>query len=76
MQKDSFVFHKEWRDAISGLSSEIRLEVYEAIIEYGLSGTLTSSLRPMTMLAFNFAKAILDRDAEKESNIKRKRSEA
>lgn len=76
MPKDSFVFHKEWRDAISGLSAEIRLEVYEAIIEYGISGTLTSGLRPMAMLAFNFAKAILDRDAEREKYIRHKRSEA
>ena len=75
MQKDSFVFRKEWRDAISGLPDEVRLEIYEAIIEYGTSGK-ESDLKPMAMLAFNFAKTTLDRDAEKYDEIRRKRSEA
>lgn len=61
--KDSFVFHKEWRNAISGLPKEVRLEVYDAIIEYGISGTLTD-LKPMARLAFDFVKAAIDKDNE------------
>lgn len=74
--KDTLVFRKEWKDAMSGLPNEVRLEVYEAIIEYGTSGTLPSGLKQMAMLAFNFAKTALDRDREKYEDMKKKRSEA
>lgn len=43
MERETFVFHKEWREATSGLPAEVRLEIYEAIIEYGISGRLTGS---------------------------------
>ena len=72
MPKDTFVFRKEWRDAISGLPAEVKLEVYEAIIEYGLMGTLTD-LKPMARLAFNFVKATLDKDSEQENLVSEKR---
>ena len=75
MEKDSFVFRKEWRDAISELPDEVRLEIYEAIIEYGTSGKL-SDLKPMAMLAFNFAKTTLDKDCERYQKISEKRKEA
>lgn len=64
MERETFVFHKEWREATSGLPAEVRLEIYEAIIEYGISGRLTD-LKPMAALAFRFVKATLDRDAER-----------
>ena len=75
MEKDTFVFRKEWKDAISGLPDEVRLEIYEAIIEYGTTGK-SSDLKPMAMLAFNFAKATLDRDVERYEEVKKKRSDA
>jgi hypothetical protein len=75
MPKDTFVFRKEWRDAISGLPAEVRLEVYEAVIEYGLSGTLTD-LKPMAMLAFKFVKATLDKDSDQSNVISEKRRAA
>lgn len=69
------MFRKEWKDAISGLPDEVRLEIYEAIIEYGTTGK-SSDLKPMAMLAFSFAKATLDRDAERYEEMKKKRSAA
>lgn len=75
MQRDSFTFRKEWRDALSGLSNEVKLEVYDAIMEYGFSGTL-SSLKPMAMLAFNFVKSAIDADNDRINEIRRRRSEA
>lgn len=59
--RQSFVFHREWRDALSGSPQEVKLEVYEAIIEYATTGTLTD-LKPMAMLAFNFIRETIDRD--------------
>lgn len=73
--KDSFTFRSEWRDAISGLPEQVRLEIYEAIIEYGISGKLTD-LKPMAMLAFNFAKVQIDRENERQKRISNSRREA
>jgi hypothetical protein len=64
MTKDSFKFHVVWKDSISGLPDEVRLEVYDAVVEYGISGKL-SDLKPMAMLAFNFIKAEMDKDKER-----------
>ncbi len=64
MERPSFTFRKEWRDAVSGLPDEVRLDIYEAIIEYGISGK-ESNLKPMAMLAFKFVKESIDKDAER-----------
>lgn len=74
MKRDSFVFRGEWKEALSGLPSAVRLEVYEAVIEYGCSGTLPT-LKPMSMLAFNFMKTAIDRDQERYDAVARERSE-
>lgn len=64
MDRNSFVFYKEWMEAISDLSDDIRLEIYESIIVYATSGDLPV-LKPMAKVAFNFIKAAIDRDTEK-----------
>lgn len=64
MKRDSFVFRGEWKDAIMGLPDAVRLEIYEAIIEYGTSGTIPT-LKPTAMMAFNFTKMAIDRDRER-----------
>ncbi|MCW0518246.1 conserved phage C-terminal domain-containing protein [Riemerella anatipestifer] len=73
--KDTFVFYKDWVNVIQGLPDEIRLEVYDAIAEYGISGKL-SDLKPMAKIAFGFIKQQMDRDREKYHKIKKIRSEA
>ena len=70
MEKESFVFRKEWRDVLGGLPAEVRLEVYDAIVEYGLSGRL-SDLKPMARLAFGFVKSWIDGDVEREEHKRR-----
>ena len=76
MERKSFVFRKGWSDAISGLPDDVRLEVYEAIIGYGISGETPKQLKPMARLAFNFVKTTLDEDVERYDEIKKARSEA
>lgn len=71
--KDSFVFRKEWRDAICELPAKVRAEVYVAIIEYGLTGE-TPQLKSMARMAFNFVKTEIDRETA-ELERKRDRSE-
>ena len=58
-----------------GLPDAVRLEIYEAIIEYGTSGTIPT-LKPTAMMAFNFMKMAIDRDKERyeERSEKAKRS--
>lgn len=75
MKKNSFVFFYSWRDALSECPSEVRLEVYESIIEYAKSGTLPK-LKPMAQMAFNFIKVEIDRNNEKYSEMVEKRREA
>lgn len=59
--RDKFLFHKSWANAIMDLPKDIKLEVYEAIVEYGLTGT-ERDLKPMVKLAFGFVKKDIDKD--------------
>jgi len=55
------VFYKDWKTAISDLPNEIRLEIYESIIEYATSGK-ERELKSMAKIAFNFIKTTIDKD--------------
>ncbi len=68
MERQSFIFYIEWRDALAGCSEEVRLEVYDAIVEYAASGTLPQ-LKPMAQVAFNFIKRDIDRNNERYNEI-------
>ena len=64
MDKESFIFHREWKDAIAKLPDEMRLEILEAIIEYGTTG----QQKEVSQLADAFvylAKSKIDKDSEK-----------
>lgn len=73
--KDTFVFHKIWKDAIIDQPDEVRLEIYEAIVEYGISGVLPT-LSQMGMLAFKFIKSTMDKDRERYEDTLMARSMA
>lgn len=64
MEKNSFVFYKDWRDAIKDLPDSVRLELYDCIVRYAF-GEQIGGLKPMASIAFKFIKPILDRDREK-----------
>jgi hypothetical protein len=71
MKSESFVFRGEWMNIISDLPDDIRLEVYDAVIRYGISGE-TIELKPMAKIAFGFMRMAIDKDKEAYS----RRSEA
>ena len=75
MKGKTFVFHGEWMNAIAGLPNDVRLEIYDAIVEYGLSGTI-GELKPMATMAINFVKNDIDRDRERYDEAIRQRVEA
>ena len=64
MERNSFVFYKEWMEAIKDLPDDVRLEIYEGIIEYATTGNV-QGLKPMANIAFNFIKTRIDKDARK-----------
>lgn len=74
--KDSIVFLREWMDAIRELPADVRLEAYEAIIEYGTTGIIPDGLSQMAKLALNFAKSTLDKNSDKYEATRKKRAEA
>ncbi|GIM61144.1 hypothetical protein CAPN008_11940 [Capnocytophaga canis] len=61
MERETFVFYKEWAEAISDLPSEIRLEIYEGIIEYATTGKIPN-LKMTARVGFNFVKKKIDKD--------------
>lgn len=75
-ERDSFVFHKEWVSAIRSLTATVRAEIYEAIIEYGISGTIPAGLGVQAKIAFGFVKERIDSDREKWEATIRARSDA
>ena len=63
-EKKSFVFNCEWQEVLMEYPSEVRLEVYDAIIEYVASGKL-SELKPLAKMAFSFIKKEIDYNQKK-----------
>lgn len=74
-QKQTFVFRKEWKEAIQDLPADIRLEIYECIIEYATSGKLPA-LKSMAKVAFGFIKNTIDRDQSKYQEAISQKSES
>lgn len=74
-KKKSFVFNIEWQEILLAYPGEVRLEVYDAIIEYVASGTI-SELKPMAKMAFSFIKKELDYSIQKYEEVVEKRKAA
>ena len=75
MERETFVFYKDWLNVIRDLPSEVQLEVYQAITEYAIYSNLIE-LKPLAKVAFGFVKQTIDRDTQKYVSIKEKRKEA
>lgn len=71
----TFIFNVEWQEVLVDYPPEVRLEVYEAIIEYVASGTL-SELKPLAKMAFSFIKKEVDYNLESYNEVSKARSEA
>ena len=74
-QKKSFVFNVAWHEVLTDFEPEVRLEVYDAIIEYVASGKL-SELKPLSKMAFSFIKKEIDYNNDRYQETVAKRSEA
>lgn len=66
--KDSMVFYARWLDAIKNLPREMQGEVLTAIIEYGLTGETTASLKPITKAMLALVKTQIDINNKRYEN--------
>lgn len=73
--KKSFLFNIEWHDVLKDYPAEVRLEVYEAIIRYCASGTL-SEMKPLAKMAFAFIRREIDYNEAKYQQTVEIRREA
>lgn len=62
--KESFIFNIEWYEVLKEYPPEIRLELYEAIIDYCKTKTLPEISDPLARMAFLFIKHEIDEDRE------------
>ena len=75
MKKDSFTFNLKWCNALLSQPNEVRLEVYDAIMNYALSGE-TAELSPIANMAFTFIKDDMDKDRTNIEDLVVKRRNA
>lgn len=55
-----FIFDTDWFECLGDQPEGVRLDVYEAVMEYAATGT-DPELKPMAKLAFNFIKKQIDK---------------
>lgn len=70
--KDNFLFNCSWRAAVSGLAPELRLEIYEAVMDYAQSGVVPE-MSDVAMVAFSFIRQDIDRQRDNYDEVCRKR---
>ena len=61
--KKSFSFNTNWATAMSGLQPEVRLAIYEMIINYAATGEINQNVPEIAKVAFCFIKAEMDDDS-------------
>lgn len=68
VMKQSMIFYASWKEALKGLPDSVRLEVYEAAIDFAMSGE-EPELSGTAALAFFFIKQDIIRDLQKYERI-------
>ena len=63
MIKDSFPFSLKWCNALLSQPADLRLEIYDAIMTYALSGSIVE-MSPLAKMAFSFIKEEMDCNIE------------
>lgn len=66
--RDTFIFYRDWLNALNDMPDNIQLEVYKSIAKYALDGTL-AELSPLAKIAFSFVKPQIDRDIDKYNKV-------
>ena len=61
--KQSMIFYASWKEAIKGLPDGVRLEVYEAAVDFAMTGNVPE-LSAMAAMVFPFIRQDIERDRE------------
>ena len=61
--KQSMIFYASWKEAIKGLPDGVRLEVYEAAVDFAMTGNVPE-LSAMAAMVFPFIRQDIERDKE------------
>ena len=70
--RENFLFNCSWRAAVRGLAPELRLEIYEAVMDYAQSGVVPE-MSDVAMVAFSFIRQDIDRQRDNYDEVCRKR---
>ena len=73
--RESFVFHKDWYYAIKKRSPQLRVEIYDAIMQKVFEGT-QKELSEVASVVMDLISPQIDRDTAKWIDIKAKRRES
>lgn len=68
MARDTFIFYRDWLNALNDMPEDVQLEIYKSIAKYALDGELYE-LSQFAKIAFNFVKPQIDRDIEKYNKV-------
>lgn len=74
MARDSFIFYREYKEAIENLDNKQRLEFYDCITDYALYGKLPDNISPIIKSAFIIIKNKLDKANTSYWNFEDRRS--
>lgn len=66
-ERKSFVFYAEWKEIIQNYPTELRIELYEAIVDYAMGKEL--NLSPSAKLIFPFIAPKIDADNKRQDAI-------
>ena len=72
----TFVFNCAWRDSLREYPDNVRLEVYEAIIDYAATGQLPQLQGSLARMALNFIRRDIDYCRNRYAAISEKRRSA
>lgn len=68
MERESFIFYRSFYEAVRDLPKEIQIEVFTAVIEYGLYGRLPDKMKPFANGIFTLIKPSLDANTARYEN--------
>lgn len=68
MEREYFTFYRSFYEAIRDLPNDIKLEVYTAIVEYGLYGEAPEEMKPFTKAVFTLVKPNIDASLTRYQN--------
>lgn len=73
--QDIIKFHRKWFEATKDFPDVARLEIFDAILQYALDGTV-KDLTPMSKMVFPLIKQEIDNDNKRIAEISAKRRDA